>query len=52
MMGQSLLEGIDEHCLIYRVASGRIREIREYQDSTLCERVLGPFPADRKQPVG
>ena len=28
---------------------GKIREIREYQDSTLCERVLGPFPAERKQ---
>jgi ketosteroid isomerase-like protein len=43
-------ERYDNHyCLIYRIADGRIREIREYQDSTLCERVLGPFPADRKQ---
>ena len=37
------------YCLLYRIAGGKIREIREYQDSTLCERVLGPFPAERKQ---
>jgi uncharacterized protein len=45
-------ERYDNHyCLIYRIENGRISEIREYQDSTLCERVLGPFPADRKQIV-
>jgi uncharacterized protein len=39
-------ERYDNHyCLIYRIADRRIREIREYQDSTLCERVLGKFPA-------
>jgi ketosteroid isomerase-like protein len=37
------------YCLLYRIDGGKIREIREYQDSTLCERVLGPFPAERKQ---
>jgi uncharacterized protein len=37
------------YCLIYRIENGKIHEIREYQDSTLCERVLGPFPAARKQ---
>ena len=42
-------ERYDNHyCLIYRIANGKIREIREYQDSTLCERVLGPFPQERK----
>ena len=35
----------NEYCLIYRLAEGRIVEIREYQDSTLCEAILGPFPA-------
>jgi uncharacterized protein len=42
-------ERYDNHyCLIYRIENGKIREIREYQDSTLCERVLGPFPKARK----
>ena len=36
------------YCLIYRIEGGKIHEIREYQDSTLCERVLGPFPQERK----
>jgi uncharacterized protein len=41
-------ERYDNHyCLIYRIENGKIREIREYQDSTLCERVLGKFPASR-----
>jgi hypothetical protein len=38
----------NHYCLIYRIGGGKIREIREYQDSTLCERVLGPFPPERK----
>ena len=42
-------ERYDNHyCLIYRIENGKIREIREYNDSTLCERVLGPFPQARK----
>ena len=42
-------ERYDNHyCLLYRIENGKIREIREYQDSTLCERVLGPFPRERK----
>jgi uncharacterized protein len=42
-------ERYDNHyCLIYRIENGKIHEIREYQDSTLCERVLGPFPAARR----
>lgn len=42
-------ERYDNHyCMVYRIENGKIREIREYQDSTLCERVLGPYPADRK----
>ena len=46
-------ERYDNHyCLLYRITGGKIREIREYQDSTLCERVLGPFPAERKRAAG
>src|SRR5580698_7286567 len=35
----------NDYCLIYRFENGKIVEIREYMDSTLCERVLGKFPA-------
>src|SRR5215510_9856891 len=37
----------NHYCLIYRIEGGRIREIREYNDSTLCERVLGPYPKEK-----
>jgi ketosteroid isomerase-like protein len=37
----------NQYCMMYRLRDGMIVEIREYQDSTLCERVLGPYPADR-----
>jgi len=42
----------NHYCLIYRIEGGKIREIREYQDSTLCERVLGAFPEERKRAAG
>ena len=42
----------NDYCLIYRLRDGKIVEIREYLDSALCERVLGPFPEERKQPAG
>ncbi|HWZ39527.1 MAG TPA: hypothetical protein VNY08_14625 [Bradyrhizobium sp.] len=42
----------NHYCLIYRIDGGKIREIREYQDSTLCERVLGPFPQQGKRAAG
>jgi len=42
----------NDYCLIYRLADGKIVEIREYQDSTLCERVLGKFPAAGPQAAG
>jgi uncharacterized protein len=35
----------NEYCLIYRLRDGKIVEITEYNDSALCERVLGPFTA-------
>jgi uncharacterized protein len=37
----------NEYCLVYRLANGKIVEIREYNDSALCEAVLGEFPAAR-----
>jgi uncharacterized protein len=36
----------NDYCLVYRLAEGKIVEIREYQDSMLCERALGAYPAD------
>jgi hypothetical protein len=42
----------NEYCLIHRLREGRIVEITEYCDSILCEQVLGPFPADKKQAAG
>jgi uncharacterized protein len=42
----------NHYCLIYRLRDGKIVEISEYNDSVLCERVLGPFPAELKQPAG
>jgi ketosteroid isomerase-like protein len=35
----------NEYCLIYRLREGKIVEITEYNDSVLCERVLGSFSA-------
>lgn len=36
----------NEYCLLYRLSGGRIVEIREYEDSIMAERVLGPYPTD------
>jgi hypothetical protein len=36
---------------VYRLANGKIVEIREYCDSALCEAVLGVFPAPTQAPV-
>ena len=35
----------NDYCLVFRLKAGRIKEIREYCDSVLTERALGPFPA-------
>lgn len=34
----------NEYCMVWRVENGRIKQIREYCDSALVERVLGAFP--------
>lgn len=33
----------NHYCLMYRLLDGKIVEMREYLDSALCERVLGPY---------
>lgn len=38
----------NHYCMLYRLQDGRIVEMKEYQDSTLCERILGPYPAELK----
>jgi uncharacterized protein len=35
----------NDYCMIWRIEGGRIKEIKEYCDSALVERALGPFPA-------
>ena len=42
----------NQYCLVFRIESGTIREIREYCDSILVERVLGAFPEARKLAAG
>ncbi len=37
----------NEYCMVWRVENGRIKEIKEYCDTALVERVLGPFPASQ-----
>ena len=38
----------NQYCMVWRIEDGRIKQIKEYCDSALVERVLGPFPAERK----
>jgi uncharacterized protein len=38
----------NHYCLHYRIADGKIVEMKEYMDSALCEDRLGPFPAELK----
>ena len=34
----------NDYCLVFRLEDGKIQEIREYCDSILTEKALGPFP--------
>jgi uncharacterized protein len=36
------------YCLHYRIAGGKIAEMKEYMDTALCEDRLGVFPDDLK----
>ena len=38
----------NQYCMVFRIENGKIKQIKEYCDSALVERVLGPFPAERK----
>jgi ketosteroid isomerase-like protein len=42
----------NQYCMVYRIENGKIKEIKEYCDSALVERVLGPFPEQRKRAAG
>jgi uncharacterized protein len=48
MMSKDGVPYNNEYCLIYRLRDRKIVEMTEYQDSTLCERVLGPYPRDER----
>jgi uncharacterized protein len=37
----------NQYCMVWRIENGRIKQIKEYCDSALVERVLGEFPASR-----
>jgi uncharacterized protein len=34
----------NDYCMVWRLEDGKIKEIREYCDSILTEKALGPFP--------
>ncbi len=42
----------NDYCLVFRFDGGRIKEVREYCDSVLTERALGPFPAAEIRAAG
>jgi ketosteroid isomerase-like protein len=42
----------NQYCMVFRIEDGKIKMIKEYCVSTLVERVLGPFPQERKRAVG
>jgi uncharacterized protein len=37
----------NDYCMVWRLEKGRIKEIREYCDSALVEKAMGPSPASR-----
>jgi uncharacterized protein len=42
----------NDYCMVWRLENGRIKEIREYCDSALVERAMGPFPAAKLAKAG
>ncbi|MCA6120799.1 nuclear transport factor 2 family protein [Bradyrhizobium sp. WSM 1704] len=42
----------NDYCLVFRFDGGRIKEVREYCDSALTEKALGPFPAAAVRAAG
>jgi ketosteroid isomerase-like protein len=42
----------NQYCMVWRIEDGKIKQIKEYCDSALVERVLGSFPEARKRVAG
>jgi len=42
----------NDYCLVFRLADGKIKEIREYCDSVLTEKALGKFPDAQRRAAG
>lgn len=42
----------NQYCMVWRIENGKIKLIKEYCDSALVERVLGPFPQEGKLATG
>ena len=42
----------NDYCLVFRFENGKIKEVREYCDSILTEKALGPFPDAAKRAAG
>jgi hypothetical protein len=38
----------NDYCMVWRVENGKVKQIKEYCDSALVERVLGSFPAEAR----
>jgi ketosteroid isomerase-like protein len=37
---------------VFRLENGKIKEVREYCDSVLTEKALGPFPEAQRRAAG
>ena len=42
----------NDYCLVFWLADGKIKEIREYCDSVLTEKALGKFPDAQRRAAG
>lgn len=37
----------NQYCMVWRIENGKITQVKEYCDTALVERVLGPFPENK-----
>jgi uncharacterized protein len=42
----------NDYCMVWRLENSKVKEIKEYCDSALVERVLGPFPVEALAKAG
>jgi len=42
----------NDYCLVFLLENGKIKEVREYCDSVLTEKALGPFPEPLRRAAG